>query len=113
MSAYTNHGKTTSVKNSGQKSTLTDRGHHTLRRTGLKNHTTTAAEVTAELNIHFEGPESTKIVCRELHKSGIHGRNAIAKPQISENNARTCKQWCNDHKTQTSVKWKCACDIVR
>jgi hypothetical protein len=31
MSAYTNHGKTTSVKrNSGQKSTLTERDCHTL-----------------------------------------------------------------------------------
>jgi hypothetical protein len=33
MSAYTNHGKTTSVKrNSGQKSALTERDRHTLRK---------------------------------------------------------------------------------
>jgi CTP-dependent riboflavin kinase len=33
MSAYTNHGKTTSAKrNSGQKSTLTERDRHTLKR---------------------------------------------------------------------------------
>jgi hypothetical protein len=32
MSAYTNHGKTTSAKrNSGRKSTLTERGHCALR----------------------------------------------------------------------------------
>jgi hypothetical protein len=52
MSAYTNHGKTTSAKkNSGQKSTLTERDCRTLRRIVLKNHRTTAAQVTAELNI--------------------------------------------------------------
>jgi transposase len=34
MSAYTNHGKTTSAKrNSGRKSTLTERDRRTLRRT--------------------------------------------------------------------------------
>jgi transposase len=33
MSAYTNHGKTTSAKrNSGRKSTLTERDHRILRR---------------------------------------------------------------------------------
>jgi transposase len=38
-SAYTNHGKATSAKkSSGQKSTLTERDHCTLRRTLLKNH---------------------------------------------------------------------------
>jgi hypothetical protein len=35
---------------------------------------------TAELNIHLEDPVSTKTVQRELHKSNIHGRAAIAKP---------------------------------
>jgi hypothetical protein len=34
MSAYTNHGKTTSARrNSKQKSAMTERYHHTLRRT--------------------------------------------------------------------------------
>jgi hypothetical protein len=60
MSAYMNHGKTLSVKrNSGQKSTLTE-GDRVLRRIVLKNHRTTAAQVTAELNIHLEDPVSTK-----------------------------------------------------
>jgi IS30 family transposase len=36
MSAYTNRGKTTSVKNSGQKSTLTKRDCRKMRRTVLK-----------------------------------------------------------------------------
>jgi hypothetical protein len=41
-----NHGKTTSViRNSGQKSTLTERDHRTLGRIVSKNHTTTAAQV--------------------------------------------------------------------
>jgi hypothetical protein len=43
MSAYMNHGKTSANRNSGQKSTLTERDRCTLRRTVLKNHTTTAA----------------------------------------------------------------------
>jgi transposase len=37
MSTYTNHGKTTSAKrNSGRKSTLTERDRRTLRRTVSK-----------------------------------------------------------------------------
>jgi transposase len=53
MSAYTNHGKTISAKrNSGQKSTLTERDRRTLRRIVSKNNRPTAAHVTAELNIY-------------------------------------------------------------
>jgi hypothetical protein len=63
MSAYMNHVKKTSVKsNNGQKSTLTERDHCTMRRTVSKNHIITAAQVTAELNIHLEDPISTQIV---------------------------------------------------
>jgi transposase len=44
MSAYTNHGKTTSAKrNSGPKSTLTERDRRTLRRIVSENYRTTAA----------------------------------------------------------------------
>jgi hypothetical protein len=40
MLPYTNCGKTTSTKrNSGRKSPLTERNRHTLRRIILKNHT--------------------------------------------------------------------------
>jgi hypothetical protein len=61
MSAYTNHGKTTSAKrNSGRKSTLPERDRRILRRTISKNYTITAAQVTAELNIHLEDPISNK-----------------------------------------------------
>jgi hypothetical protein len=45
MSAYTKHGEITSAKrNSGQKSTLTERDRRTLRIIS-KNHGTTAAQV--------------------------------------------------------------------
>jgi hypothetical protein len=88
-------------RNSGQKSTLTERDHLTLRRIVSKNHTT-AAQVTAELNIHLENPVSTKTVQCELHKSNIHSRAATAKTLIIKSNAQMCKQWCHDHKTLTS-----------
>jgi hypothetical protein len=91
-----NHGKTTSAKrNSGRKSTLTERDCHPLR-TLLKNHRTTAAigDWTAELNVPLEDQVSTKTVQHELHKSTIHSRAAIAKPLITESNAHMRKQWC-------------------
>jgi hypothetical protein len=103
MAAYTNRGKTTSVKrNSGQKSPLTERDCCTLIRIVLKIHRTNAAQVTAELNIHLEDPVATKSVQRELHKSSIHGRGAVAKPLITESNAEMHKRWCHDHKTWLS-----------
>jgi hypothetical protein len=46
---------------------------------------------TAELNIHLVDPVSTKTVGRELHKSNIPGRAAIAKPLIAESNAQMRK----------------------
>jgi hypothetical protein len=62
MLLYTNHRKTTSAKrNSGRKSTLTERGRRTWRRIVSKNHRTPAAQVTAELNIPLVDPISTKI----------------------------------------------------
>jgi hypothetical protein len=84
-----------------------------LRRIVLKNHRTTAAQVTVELNIHLEHPVSTKIVWRDLHKSNIRDRTVIAKSLITENNAQMCKCWCHDHKIWTSDNWKCARDMVR
>jgi len=70
-----------------------------------KSHTT-AAKVTSELNIHLEGPVSTKIVRRELHKSNIHDTAAIVTPQTTENNAKGRKRWWNDHKIWMSDDWK-------
>jgi predicted transcriptional regulator len=113
-SAYTNHDKTTSaMRSSERKSTLTERDRRTLRRTVSKNHTTTVAEVTAELNILLEDPVSTKIVRRELQKSNIHGRAAIAKPLIAESNTQMRKPYCHDCNTWTSDNWTRARDVVR
>jgi predicted HTH transcriptional regulator len=53
ISAYTNHGKTPVKRNSEQKSTMMERDCCTSRIVS-KNHTTTAAQITAELNIHPE-----------------------------------------------------------
>jgi transposase len=81
-SAYMNRGKTSSTKrNSGRKSSLTERDRHTLKMIVLKNHTNTAAQ-----NNHLEDPVSTKTVQHELHKTNIHGRAAVAKPLITESN---------------------------
>jgi hypothetical protein len=60
----------------------------------LKNDRTTAALVTAELNIYFGDPyppplpKKKNSVRPELHKYNIHGRAAIAKPLITESNAQ-------------------------
>jgi hypothetical protein len=89
-------------RDSGQKSTLTKRDHCSLRRIVLKNHRTTAAKLTAELDIYFKGPVSTKDVSYELHKSNIHGKATAAKPLITESNVQMCKRWCHDHNTWTS-----------
>jgi hypothetical protein len=62
-----------------------------LRRIVSKNHRSTAAQVTAKLNIRLEDPVSTKTVGRELHKSNIHGRAAIAELLITESNTQICK----------------------
>jgi transposase len=75
MSAFTNHGKTTSAKrNSGRKSTLTERDRCALIRIVLKNYRTIA-----ELNIRLQDPVYTKSARRELHKFSIHGRAATAE----------------------------------
>ena len=80
MTAYTNHGKTSSAKrNNGRKPKLSERDRRTLKRILSKNHRSTAAKVTAELSIHLEDRFSTKTVGQELHKSYIHGTPAIAK----------------------------------
>jgi hypothetical protein len=52
MSACT-HSEKTNIRNSGWKSTKIERDYHTLR-TVSKNHRTTAAQVTAELDICLE-----------------------------------------------------------
>jgi len=111
MTAYTKHGKTSSPKrNSGRNPKLTDRDRRTLKKIVARQHKTTATKVTAELNAHLSNTVSTKTVRRELHKANIHGRAAIAKPLITEANAKLRKKWCHDHKTWTLDDWK---NVVR
>jgi len=106
MTTYTNRGKTSSAKrNSDRNPKVSARDCHTLKKIVSKNHRTTAAKVTAELNIYLEDPVSTNTVW-ELHKSSIHYRAAIAKPLIPENNAKRWKRWCDDRKTWMSDDWK-------
>jgi transposase len=114
MSAYTNHGTKTSAKrNSGRKSTLTERYDRTLRRAVSKNYTTAASQATAELNIHLEGRVFTKTDRNKLKKSKINGRAVTAKSLITESNAQMRKRLCYDHKTWTSDNWKRESDMVR
>jgi len=63
MTAYTNHGNTSSAKrNCGRKPKLSERDRCTLKRNVSKNHTTTAAKVTEELDIHLEDAVCTRTV---------------------------------------------------
>jgi hypothetical protein len=57
-----------------------------------------AAKVSAEIGTHLEVPISTITVRRELQKSNIHSRAAIAKLLNTGNNTKRKKRWCVDHK---------------
>jgi len=72
-----------------------------LKRVVSNNHRTAAAT-----QYSSEDPVSTKTVRRELHKSNVHGRVAIAKPLITEHNAKKRKRWCDDLETWRSDGWK-------
>jgi transposase len=89
MLAYMNHGKTSVRRNSGQKSTLAERDHCTLRRIVSKNHRTTTVQMTAELNIHLEDPVSTK-----TDMSFTDPTSAVGLHLITESIAQMCKRWC-------------------
>lgn len=106
-SAYLKCGKTSSAKSQhGRKCVLSDRDRRSLRAIVTKNKKTTAAKVTAEMNVVLPNPVSTKTIRRELHKQGIAGRAAIEKPLISDANARNRKKWCLSHKAWTIEQWK-------
>jgi hypothetical protein len=70
---------------------LAERDRHTLRRIVSKNDRITAAQVTAELNIHLEDPVYIKTVRRELHNSTSMARLHIVEPLSAENNAQMRK----------------------
>lgn len=82
-SAYIQEGRTTSNRNNcGSKRKLSERDVRVLTRIVSKNHVTTAAQFTAELNVHLKSPVSTKTVRRELHRVNIYGQFPIAKPLV-------------------------------
>ena len=54
MMTYTNHGRTSAKRNSGRKPNLSERDRRRLKRIVAINNRSTAAKVTAELNIHLE-----------------------------------------------------------
>jgi len=89
------HWKTSPAKmNSGRETKLSERDRYILKRVVSKNHRTAAST-----QYSSEDPVSTKIFRRELHKSSIYGRVAIAKPLITENKAKKRKRWCDDLET--------------
>jgi len=54
MTTYTNHGRTSTKGNSGQKPNLSERDRRTLKGIVSINHKHTTGKVTAELHIHLE-----------------------------------------------------------
>jgi len=52
--SYTNRGKTSAKRNNDRNPKVSARDCHTLQKIVSKNHRTTAAKVTAELNIYLE-----------------------------------------------------------
>jgi len=57
ITAYTNHGKTSSAKrNSVQKRKLSEWDRLTLKRIVSKNHIPTVANVTVQFSVHLEDP---------------------------------------------------------
>jgi transposase len=99
LTAYTNHGKISPAERNGVRNPkLSESDRQTLKKIKSKNHRTAAAKVSAEFSNHLEVPVSTKTVQRELHRSNIHSRAAIAKPLNTESKAVRPKRWCVDHK---------------
>jgi hypothetical protein len=77
VTTYTNDEKTSSAERiSGLKPKLSEMDHCTLKRTASKNHRTTAAKVTAELNIYLED---------HFHKNSLMRASQIQHPQYSCN----------------------------
>ena len=72
MMTYTNHGRTSSAKrNSGRKANLRERDCCTLKRIVSINHRSTAAKVTAKLNIRLE---------ERFNKNSLTGASQIQHP---------------------------------
>jgi len=96
MKSYTHHGRTSWAKrNSGKKQKLRKRIAIHWRRLCLWIKEVPQQRWQQNL-IFILKTDSTKRVWWERHKSNIHGRRAIAKPVITENNT---KRWKRGHLT--------------
>jgi hypothetical protein len=105
--AYVNHGKTSSSKrNSGRKPNLSERNCRTSKRTVSRNRKLPEQRWQQNSVFILKTPIPQKKVRRDIHKPTIHGKAAIAKPLITENNSKWRKRCCDDHKTWTSDDWK-------
>jgi hypothetical protein len=94
LSAYMNHGKTTSGEEVQWAKIDNDRNRSSYIEKDCFEKSPnycSAGDRTTELDIHLEDPIFIKIVRRELHKSNIHGRAAIAQPLITESSAQMRK----------------------
>ena len=99
MTAYTNHVKTSLVKrNGGLNPELSERYRLTLKRY-VSEIIHLLQQSDSRTQYSSLRPYFYKRVQRELHKSNICGTAAIAKPLITDNNAKREKKWCNDHKS--------------
>ena len=92
MTAYTNRGKiSTPMRNSGRKPNLSERNRHTLKRIVFKIHRTRQRWQKNSIFIF-----KTLFPLKQSDQSFTWA--AIAKPLITENNAKRGKRWCDDCK---------------
>ena len=99
-SAYHLEGQTTSNRSNCRcKRKLSEKDVWVLTQIVSKKHKTTAAQLTAELNVHLDSAVSSKTVCRELHRVNIHGQAAIAKSPVTRANGKRRFQRCRQRKS--------------
>lgn len=99
-------GKTSPGKSTGRKKKLDSRQQRSLKRIVKSDRRISAVKATAALNDTMDTPISTRTVRRELHNMNLHGRAAISKPLIREQNAIARKRWCKEHEGWTADQWK-------
>lgn len=99
-------GKTTSGKSPGRQPKLDSRQQRSLKRIVKADRRITAMKATACFNDSSDEQVSTRTVRRALHKMGMHGRAAVAKPLIKPANAAKRKRWSKAHKDWRIAQWK-------
>jgi hypothetical protein len=67
-----------------------------------KNHTTTTANVAAELSVHLEDPLSTKSFDDVFTNPTSTVELQLLNLWLLKTKAKRRKRWCDDHKTWTS-----------